>query len=79
MSQTSAGSLGLSLSTLYLQKSSEITRITFDYDSRFLCLSLTAQDLRDSRGRCPGLPVPSNPCGLCGRKAIEECTLRKNL
>ena len=32
-------------------------------------LSLRAQELCESRGGRPGLPVPNNPYGLCGRKA----------
>ena len=28
-----------------------------------------AQELRESRGGCPGLPVPNIPYGFCGRKA----------
>ena len=28
-----------------------------------------AQELCESRGGCPGLPVPNSPYGLCGRKA----------
>ena len=30
---------------------------------------LRAQELCESRGGCPGLPVPNSPYGLCGRKA----------
>ena len=30
---------------------------------------LRAQELRESRGGHPGLPVPNSPYGLCGRKA----------
>ena len=29
-----------------------------------------AQELCESRGGRPGLPVPNSPYGLCGRKAI---------
>ena len=32
-------------------------------------LSLRIQELRESRGGHPGLPVHNSPCGLCGRKA----------
>ena len=32
-------------------------------------VSFRAQELRDSGGGRPGLPVPNNPYGLCGRKA----------
>jgi len=28
-----------------------------------------SQELCESRGGCPGLPVPNSPYGLCGRKA----------
>ena len=28
-----------------------------------------AQELCQSRGGRPGLPVPNSPCGFCGRKA----------
>ena len=28
-----------------------------------------AQELCESRGGCPGLPVPNSPYSLCGRKA----------
>ena len=31
--------------------------------------TLIAQELCESRGGRPGLPVPSSPYGLCGRKA----------
>ena len=31
--------------------------------------NLRAQELCESRGGRPGLPVPTSPCGLCGRKA----------
>ena len=34
-----------------------------------------AQELRESRGGRPGLPVPNKPYGFCGRKA----TLKQNL
>ena len=27
------------------------------------------QELCESRGDCPGLPVPNKPYGFCGRKA----------
>ena len=30
---------------------------------------LRAQELCESRGGRPGLPVPNSPCGLCGRKS----------
>ena len=38
---------------------------------RFLAPSLR-QALSESRGDPPGLPVPDNPYGLCGRKAIPN-------
>ena len=28
-----------------------------------------AQELLESRGGCPGLPIPNSPYGLCGHKA----------
>ena len=31
--------------------------------------STRAQELFESGGGCPGLPVPNSPYGLCGRKA----------
>ena len=31
-----------------------------------------AQDLCESRGGRPGLPVPNSPYGLCGRKAQPD-------
>ena len=34
--------------------------------------SLRAQELCESRGDRPGLPVPNSPYGLCGRKATLE-------
>ena len=37
--------------------------------------SIKAQELCESRGGRPGLPVPKSPYGLCGRKA----TLNMNL
>ena len=33
---------------------------------------LRAQELCESRGGCPGLPVPNSPYGLRGRKATLE-------
>ena len=33
-------------------------------------LSIRVQDLCESCGGRPGLPVPNSPYGLCGRKAI---------
>ena len=40
-----------------------------------------AQELCESRGGCPGLPVPNSPLGSCVRKATleeeeEACILR---
>ena len=32
-------------------------------------LRVRAQELRERRGGCPGLPVPKSPYGLCGRNA----------
>ena len=34
------------------------------------------QELCESRGDRPGLPVPNNPYGLCGRKATFSLELR---
>ena len=34
-----------------------------------------AQELCESRGGRPGLPVPNSPCGLYGRKAILNLNL----
>ena len=34
------------------------------------------QELCESRGDRPGLPVPNNPYGLCGRKATFNLELR---
>ena len=34
---------------------------------------LGAQELCESRGGLPGLPVPNSPYGLCGRKATLSC------
>ena len=31
-------------------------------------MGVRAQELCERRGGRPGLPVPNNPCGLCGRK-----------
>ena len=33
---------------------------------------VSAQELCESRGGHPGLPVPNSPYGLCGRKATFE-------
>ena len=42
-------------------------RKRMDLDSQLI------QELREGRGGRPGLPVPSNPYGPCGRKArIKE-------
>ena len=38
-------------------------------------LGFRAQELCESRGGRPGLPVPNSPYGLCGRKA----TLNSNI
>ena len=35
-----------------------------------------AQELCESRGGHPGLPVPNSPYGLCGRKATLEHSVR---
>ena len=35
-------------------------------------VSFRAQELCESRGERPGLPVPNSPCGLCGCKATFE-------
>ena len=35
---------------------------------------IRAQELCESRGGRPGLPVPSSPCGLYGRKVTFEET-----
>ena len=40
-----------------------------------LDLSNRAQELCESRGGRPGLPVPNSPYGFCGR----EATLKSNL
>ena len=42
---------------------------TFCADSYFGIRSAGAQEVCESRGGRPGLPVPSSPYGLCGRKA----------
>ena len=34
-----------------------------------LCSSVRAQELSESRGERPGLPVPDKPDGSCGRTA----------
>ena len=36
--------------------------------------SCRAQELCESQGGRPGLPVPNTPCGLCGRKAVLNLT-----
>ena len=36
----------------------------------------SAQELCESRGGRPGLPVPNSPYGLCGRKATLNLTER---
>ena len=40
-----------------------------------LSLSLRAQELCESRGGRPGLPVPNNPDDFCGRKANTKTGL----
>ena len=43
-------------------------------------LTLRAQELCESRGGRPGLPVPNSPYGLCGRKAtLNERTSELNI
>ena len=34
-----------------------------------------AQELYESSGGRPRLPVPNSPCGLCGRKATLNCCI----
>ena len=36
------------------------------------------QDLCESRGGRPGLPVPNSPYGLCGHKATLKLTVRES-
>ena len=38
-------------------------------------LSFRAQEVCESRGGRPGLPVPNRPYGLCGRKAALNLNL----
>ena len=33
---------------------------------------LRAKELCESRGGCPGLPIPNSPYDLCGRKAMPN-------
>ena len=40
-----------------------------------LMLQARAQELYESRGGRPGLPVPDSPYGLCGRKATLNLDL----
>ena len=40
--------------------------------STMFTLTFSAQELCESRGGRPGLPVPNSPYGLCGRKATFE-------
>ena len=43
-------------------------------------VNCSAQELGESRGGRPGLPVPDSPYGFCGRKAIlNERTNSKTL
>ena len=35
-------------------------------------LPVRAQELCESGGGCPGLPVPNSPYGLCGREATVK-------
>ena len=37
----------------------------------------TAQELYESGGGRPGLPVPNKPCGLCARKATLNLSHRQ--
>ena len=37
--------------------------------------NIRAQELCESLGGRPGLPVPNDPCGLCGREADDELML----
>ena len=43
--------------------------MTLSSSSSSSCGSDRTQELCDSRGGCPGLPVPDKPYGFCGRKA----------
>ena len=45
-------------------------------EAKAAVLSLRAQELCVSRGGRPGLPVPDNPFGLCGRKATMNYSFR---
>ena len=40
--------------------------------STMFTLTFRAQELCESRGGRPGLPVPNSPYGFCGRKATFE-------
>ena len=40
------------------------------------CNVEVAQELCESRGGRPGLPVPNSPYGLCGRKTILNLNLK---
>ena len=48
---------------------------------RVISVSHRAQELCESRGGRPGLPVPKNPYGFCGRKATlkRACDRAKEL
>ena len=40
---------------------------------------LIAQELSESRGSRPGLPIHNSPCGLCGPKATLNCLRAREL
>ena len=54
-----------SLSLTVLKVSVDL-KATFKADDKAV---IRAQELCESRGGRPGLPVPNSPYGLCGRKA----------
>ena len=54
--------------TVFTSRGSVSISGNINFNSRFI----GAEELCESRGGCPGLPVPNSPYGLCGRGATFE-------
>ena len=54
-----------------------VRTVSVDVKQHYTCTFYRVQELRESRGGRPGLPVPNSPHGLCGREGTlnEAVTL----
>ena len=46
-----------------------VRTVSVDVNQHYTCTFYRVQELRESRGGRPGLPVPNSPHGFCGREA----------